>query len=82
VSAYWVIPEHEADYQDWLNDLMENAPEHFDGDESMEAIATQYVRALERVTKETHRIVYESGHGDTALWDALDDLEGVSREGS
>jgi hypothetical protein len=49
VTAYWVKDEHESDYQDWLNELFEAAPDHYDGDDSMESILTRYVRDLEAV---------------------------------
>lgn len=40
------------EYQDWLNDLMESAGDHYDGDEAMEAITTRYVRDLEALASE------------------------------
>jgi len=47
MSAYWVKDEHADDYDDWINGLLKNAPEWFDGDESAESIVTRYVRWLE-----------------------------------
>ena len=42
----------DPDFQDWLNELMENASECcWDQDEAMTWIATQYVRHLEAEVK-------------------------------
>jgi hypothetical protein len=71
VAWAMVAPTPEPDHADWLNDLMENADESFDGDVAMEELATRYVRALELVAEEALRVVLRKGHGDTALWDAL-----------
>lgn len=38
-------------YQDWCNSLIENAPEHYDGDDAQEDIIVRYVRDLEDVVK-------------------------------
>lgn len=35
------------DYDDWLNGLMENAPEEIDGDVAMEELVLQYIHWLE-----------------------------------
>lgn len=66
----------EDEYTDWLNSLMEHAPEHYDSDEAMEAIVLRYIRDLEALAKQAHRIVFQRGHGDEALWDALEQVEG------
>lgn len=34
-------------YQEFVNELLERAPEHYDGDDAAEAIAIRYVRDLE-----------------------------------
>lgn len=41
----WDVDDPE--YVDWLNELVENAPSHYDGDEAQEAIVVRYVRDLE-----------------------------------
>lgn len=45
------------EYQDWLNDLLESAGDHYDGDEAMEAIATRYVRDLEALASEARALM-------------------------
>jgi hypothetical protein len=39
--------EDEADHVEFLNDLLEHAPDSWDGDDPAEAIALAYVRHLE-----------------------------------
>lgn len=41
----------DPDFQDWLNDLMEAAPDCWDDDSWMGELATQYVRHLEAEVK-------------------------------
>jgi hypothetical protein len=43
-DRWWAEPHH----QDFVNDVLHNAPESWDGDESAESLAIAYVRALER----------------------------------
>jgi hypothetical protein len=58
----------EGEYQDWLNELMENAGDEFDGDEAMESLAIKYVRALEaRVEVLTSALAGLAGLADE--WD-------------
>lgn len=57
MSAYWVKDEHEGDYQDWLNELMEAAPDHYDGDDSMEHLVVGYIRDLEAVRNSAVTVV-------------------------
>ncbi len=52
---YWEDP----DYQDWLNDLGENIPDSYDGDDAMEDIVLRYVRDLEA---EVERLRAENPH--------------------
>jgi hypothetical protein len=40
--------DNQDGYDDWVNDLLKNAPESWDSDEGAESIVTGYVRALER----------------------------------
>lgn len=42
----WMWDEQQQ-YDDWLNDLMANAPTCWDGDEAMESLVTRYVHHLE-----------------------------------
>jgi hypothetical protein len=61
------------DEDDFVNELLESAPEHFDGDEGAEEIAVRYVRILEQVAEEAKRVA----HPHTALKEALNDLYGT-----
>jgi hypothetical protein len=45
--AWWEHPEH----QDFVNELLDRAPESYDGDEAAEAIAIRYVRDLEATAR-------------------------------
>ena len=47
MTAYWTQAEHATEYDDWVNGLLENAPESFDDDAAAEEIVTRYVRWLE-----------------------------------
>lgn len=38
----------EAGYDDWVNDLLKNSPESWDGDEAAEWIVGAYLHELER----------------------------------
>lgn len=70
-------PMAAAEYGQWISALLEKAPPAFhNGASLVEHDVLQYVRALERLATETHRIVFSSGHGDKALWDALEVIEG------
>jgi hypothetical protein len=42
-----LLTDDEADHVTFLNDLLDHAPDTWDGDESAEAIALRYVRHLE-----------------------------------
>jgi hypothetical protein len=41
--------ESDEEWDDFINEILEFCPDHFDGDESAESIAIEYVRTLERV---------------------------------
>lgn len=43
-AVWWAEPNH----QEFVNDLLEFAPETYDGDEAAEAIAADYLHDLER----------------------------------
>lgn len=47
MSAYWTKDEEAEPYNEWVNGLLENAPENFDDDVAAEEIVTRYVRWLE-----------------------------------
>jgi hypothetical protein len=47
----------DPDYVDWLNELVENAPSHYDGDEAQEAIVLRYVRDMEAVVAEAKNFI-------------------------
>jgi hypothetical protein len=44
---WWAHPEH----QEFVNELLDHAPESYDGDEAAEAIAIRYVRDLEATAR-------------------------------
>lgn len=46
MADLWMWQSQE-DYDEWLNELMENTPDSYDGDEAAEAIFVKYVRDLE-----------------------------------
>lgn len=51
-STYTHDPYWDPEWRiEWENDLVVNAPDHFDGDEAQSAIVTNYVRALEAVVE-------------------------------
>jgi hypothetical protein len=72
VSTVW--DDHD-DYTNWLNSLMQGAPSHYDDDVAMEELVLRYMRDLEALVAEAHRITYVCGHGDTAFWDALERVD-------
>lgn len=43
-NEWWAEPNH----QEFVNDLLKDAPESWDGDAAIESIAIDYVRELER----------------------------------
>ena len=48
---------------EFVNEVLANTPEHYDGDNSGEAIAVRYVRDLEAVADAAEAIVNETGIG-------------------
>lgn len=70
-------PMAAAEYGEWISALLQHAPPDFhNGAALVEHDILAYVRALEALRTETHRIVFHSGHGDEALWNALERVEG------
>lgn len=57
MTAYWTQGEHAEDYDDWVNDLLVNAPESYDGDTSAEDIVTHYVHDLEEALAEARTLI-------------------------
>jgi hypothetical protein len=65
------------DDTDLWNEVVEFAPDHFDGDDALEAIVIRYVRALEAVANAARDVERGGEWGSETLSSALHDLDGT-----
>lgn len=63
MSAYWTKDEHAMEYDEWVNELLLNAPESYDDDAAAEEIVVRYVRDLEQALEDTRKVLmFADGH--------------------
>lgn len=71
-------------HDDFVNEILLNASEHYDGDDAGEDIALRYVRDLEAIADAAEAVLNETGaglyrDGNGEAWRQLQDVLGLAR---